>query len=238
MELDYAFMVRTFGILLQAIPVTLKLTAVTLVLATPFAFLLALARIYTVPYVAKFASVYVSVMRGIPMVLQILLVYSLLPSLLNYLFKRAGIAYNIFDLDTIWYAYIIFTLGEIAVLSEVFRSALGSVGDGQIEAGLSVGMNRRTIYRRILIPQALVRAMPSLCNVTVTLLKNTSLAFMMAVQDITATGKIAASYGYNYVEAYLDVFLVYIIVCSLVQIAFRISEKHLGRFRHASQTSG
>ena len=237
MELDYAFMVRTFGILLQAIPVTLKLTAVTLVLATPFAFLLALARIYTVPYVAKFASVYVSVMRGIPMVLQILLVYSLLPSLLNYLFKRAGIAYNIFDLDTIWYAYIIFTLGEIAVLSEVFRSALGSVGDGQIEAGLSVGMNRRTIYRRILIPQALVTAMPSLCNVTVTLLKNTSLAFMMAVQDITATGKIAASYGYNYVEA-LDVFLVYIIVCSLVQIAFRISEKHLGRFRHASQTSG
>ena len=226
MELDYAFMVRTFGILLQAIPVTLKLTAVTLVLATPFAFLLALARIYTVPYVAKFASVYVSVMRGIPMVLQILLVYSLLPSLLNYLFKRAGIAYNIFDLDTIWYAYIIFT------------SALGSVGDGQIEAGLSVGMNRRTIYRRILIPQALVTAMPSLCNVTVTLLKNTSLAFMMAVQDITATGKIAASYGYNYVEAYLDVFLVYIIVCSLVQIAFRISEKHLGRFRHASQTSG
>ena len=141
MELDYAFMVRTFGLLLQAIPVTLKLTAVTLVLATPFAFLLALARIYTVPYVAKFASVYVSVMRGIPMVLQILLVYSLLPSLLNYLFKRAGIAYNIFDLDTIWYAYIIFTLGEIAVLSEVFRSALGSVGDGQIEAGLSVGMN-------------------------------------------------------------------------------------------------
>ena len=49
MELDYAFMVRTFGILLQAIPVTLKLTAVTLVLATPCAFLLALARIYTVP---------------------------------------------------------------------------------------------------------------------------------------------------------------------------------------------
>ena len=238
MELNYEFMVRTFGLLLQAIPVTLKLTAVTLLLATPFAFLLALARIYAVPYAAKFASAYISVMRGIPLVLQILLVYSLLPSLLNYLFKQAGIAYNIFDLDTIWYAYIIFTFSEIAVLSEVFRSALGSVGDGQIEAGLSVGMNRRTIYWRILIPQALVTALPSLCNVTVTLIKNTSLAFMMAVQDITATGKIAASYGYNYVEAYLDVFLVYIIVCSLVQIAFRISEKHLGRFRHTSQISG
>ena len=237
MELNYAFMVDTFGLLLRAIPVTFKLTAVTLLLATPFAFLLALARINAVPYAAKFASTYVSVMRGIPMVLQILLVYSLLPSLLNYLFKRAGIPYNIFDLDTIWYAYIIFTFSEIAVLSEVFRSALGSVGGGQMEAGLSVGMSPWTIYRRILIPQALVTALPSLCNVTVTLIKNTSLAFMMAVQDITATGKIAASYGYNYVEAYLDVFLVYILVCSLVQMAFHISEKRLGRFRHVFRTA-
>ena len=206
MELNYAFMVDTFGLLLRAIPVTFKLTAVTLLLATPFAFLLALARINAVPYAAKFASTYVSVMRGIPMVLQILLVYSLLPSLLNYLFKRAGIPYNIFDLDT-------------------------------MEAGLSVGMSPWTIYRRIMIPQALVTALPSLCNVTVTLIKNTSLAFMMAVQDITATGKIAASYGYNYVEAYLDVFLVYILVCSLVQMAFHISEKRLGRFRHVFKTA-
>lgn len=84
---------------------------------------------------------------------------------------------------------------------------------------------------RIIIPQALVVALPSLCNVTVSLLKNTSLAFLMAVKDITATGKIAASYGYNYVEAYLDVFLVYIIVCSLVQVLFHYTEGYLGRFR-------
>lgn len=238
MELNYEFMLRTIGLLLQAVPVTLKITAVTLVLAAPFAFLLALARLYKVPYAGEFASAYVSVMRGIPVVVQILVVYSLLPSLLNYLFKKAGITYNIFDLDTIWYAYIIFTLSEIAILSEVFRSALGSIGGGQVEAGLSVGMSMWTIYRRILIPQALVTAIPSLCNVTVSLIKNTSLAFMMAVQDITAAGKIAASYGYNYVEAYLDVFLVYILLCSLVQAAFRFSERCLGKFRYPAQTRG
>ena len=238
MELNYEFMLRTIGLLLQAVPVTLKITAVTLLLAAPFAFLLALARLYKVPYAGEFASAYVSVMRGIPVVVQILVVYSLLPSLLNYLFKKAGITYNIFDLDTIWYAYIIFTLSEIAILSEVFRSALGSIGGGQVEAGLSVGMSMWTIYRRILIPQALVTAIPSLCNVTVSLIKNTSLAFMMAVQDITAAGKIAASYGYNYVEAYLDVFLVYILLCSLVQAAFRFSERCLGEFRYPAQTRG
>lgn len=238
MELSYSFMLDTFGLLLQAVPVTLKLTAVTLLVASPFAFLLALARLYNVPYGARFAETYVTVMRGIPVVVQILLVYSLLPSLLNYLFKKAGISYNIFDLDTIWYAYIIFTISETAVLSEVFRSALGSVGAGQMEAGLSVGLTPWMVYRRILIPQALVTALPSLCNVTVSLLKNTSLAFMMAVQDVTAAGRIAASYGYNYVEAYLDVFLLYVILCSLVQVSFRIAEKYLGRFRHSSQTSG
>ena len=140
MELSYAFMFDTFGLLLQAVPVTLKLTAVTLIVASPFAFLLALARLYDVPYGARFAEAYVTVLRGIPVVVQILLVYSLLPSLLNYLFKKTGITYNIFDLDTIWYAYIIFTISETAILSEVFRSALGSVGLGQMEAGLSVGL--------------------------------------------------------------------------------------------------
>jgi len=238
MELDYAFMTDTLVLLLKAVPVTLKITVVTLLLATPFAFLLALARLRDMPCMAKFASVYVSVMRGIPVVVQILLVYSLLPSLLNYLFKRLEVPYNIFDLDTIWYAYIIFTLSEIAILSEVFRSALGSIGDGQMEAGLSVGLKPWTIYRRILIPQALVTALPSLCNVTVSLIKNTSLAFMMAVQDVTAAGKIAASYGYNYVEAYLDVFFVYILICSLVQILFRVSERWIGRFRYSPRAQG
>ena len=56
--------------------------------------------------------------------------------------------------------------------------------------------------------QALVVALPALCNITVNLIKGTSLAFLMTVKDIMAIGKVAASYGYNYLEAYLDVFLV------------------------------
>lgn len=72
-------------------------------------------------------SRYISLIRGIPMVIQILVIYGLLPSLLNYLFKELGIKYNIFDLNTIWYAYVIFIISTIAVLAEVFRSALGSV---------------------------------------------------------------------------------------------------------------
>ena len=69
--------------------------------------------------------------------------------------------------------------------------------------------------------------MPNICNLTVTLIKNTSLAFMMTVKDITAVAKTQASYGFYYIEAYLDIFLIYIIVCSAVQFGFKFAEKRL-----------
>ena len=63
-------------------------------------------------------------------------------------------------------------------------------------------------------------------------------ASMMAVKDITAEGKIAASYVYNYVEAYIDVFVVYIISCTLAQFGFHLCEKHFGRYRQSAQSVG
>ena len=76
-------------------------------------------------------------------------------------------------------------------------------------------------------------ALPAICNITVNLIKGTSLAFLMTVKDVLAIGKIAASYGYNYIESYLDVFLVYIIVCTIVQLLYKFAEQHVGAFRAA-----
>lgn len=74
-------------------------------------------------------------------------------------------------------------------------------------------------------------ALPSICNITVNLVKGTSLAFLMTVKDIMAVGKIAASFGYNYVESYLDVFVVYIILCTIIQLAYDFAESRVGVFR-------
>lgn len=231
MELNYDFMIQTFPAILKGIPVTLKITLVSLLVAAPVSFFMALIRIYQVNILRQLVRVYVSFVRGTPMVLQILVVYSLVPSLLNYLIKSLGWDFNVFEADPIFYAYVVFTLNTVALLSEVFRSALLSVNEGQIEAGLSVGMSLPQIYRRIIIPQAMVAALPNLCNLAVNLIKNTSLAFLMTVKDITATGKIAAAYGYNYIEAYVDVFVVYLVLCTLVQLLFSFAEKHVGAFR-------
>ncbi len=231
MELNYQFMLHTLGLLLQGVPVTLSITAVALLAASPFAFLIALARLRQTPYVQGIIRLYLSLLRGVPVIIQILIIYSVLPSALNAIFKELGLPYNIFALPPIWYAFIIFTFGAVASLAEVFRSALASVPVGQMEAGLAMGMSPFHIYARIIIPQALAVVLPSLCNVTVSLIKNTSLAFVMSVKDVTAVGKIAASYGYNYVEAYIDVFFAYIVLCSLTQALFRLAEAYCGRFR-------
>lgn len=231
MELNYDFMLKTFLVVFKGIPVTLKITLASLLVAAPISFFMALVRIYRIRILKELVQVYVSFIRGTPMVLQILVVYSLVPSLLNYAIKDFGWNYNIFEVDPILYAYVVFTLSTIALLSEVFRSALLGIHEGQIEAGLSIGLTLSQVYIRIVIPQAMVAALPNLCNLAVNLIKNTSLAFLMTVKDITATGKIAASYGYNYIEAYVDVFLVYLVLCTIVQLLFRLAEEHVGAFR-------
>jgi len=225
--LDLSFLAHTFLLSLTAIPVTLNITAVSLAVGLSIGFLTALVRIYKVRVLSQTAAVFVSFIRGTPVVLQILVVYSLFPSLLHALFVRAGIKADVFSIDPIWYAYFVFSLNTTAVLSEVLRSALLTVSKGQLEAALTIGLTAEQAYSRIIIPQALAAAVPNICTAAVSLIKNTSLAFMMTVKDITAVAKIEAAYGYNYIEAYLDIFAVYIIVCVVVQKLFGILENRL-----------
>lgn len=230
---DVGFLLRTFALLWTAVPTTLLITLVSLLAGALFGFLLALARIYNVKVLKQLGAVYVSFMRGTPVVLQILVVYSVFPSFLNALVKQSGSSFNVFDINPILYAFIVFSLNTTATLSEVFRSALLTINKGQLEAGYTSGLTGLQTYRRIILPQAFVAALPNLCNATVGLIKNTSLAFMMTVKDITAVAKIEASFGYNYIEAYLDIFVIYIIICSVVQYLFKIWEQKVSAYKKA-----
>lgn len=225
MQLNTQFMWETFLHVLQGIPVTLIIVLVTLLFSVPFGFSMAVSRSGEGKIGRKIITAYVSLIRGTPVVLQILFLYSLLPAVLNYLIKEMmGLPYNVFRISPIFYACAVFTLNTTAVLSEVFRSALSTVNRGQMEAALSIGMTAAQAYFRIIIPQALVAALPNMCNATVGLLKSTSLAFMMTVKDVTAIARIDASFGYDYLEAYLVIFAVYIVLCSAVQGAFYLTE--------------
>lgn len=232
MKLNTDFMIKTFLAALKGIPVTLEITVVTLLLSAPIAFFMALKRLHKKGIGSRITAGYVSFVRGTPIVLQILFLYSLLPSLLNYLLNRVlELDFDVFGVPPILYAFAVFGLNTTAVLSEVFRSALLTVGHGQMEAAISVGLSRRQAYLRIIIPQAMVSALPNICNTTVNLLKSTSLAFMMTVKDIMAIAKVQAAYGYNYIEAYLVVLLIYILLCTLVQLLFKAVERYLSSYK-------
>ena len=225
-------MQETFLLVWQGAGVTLALTALSLVLAAPAAFCFAVLRVRGQGIGGTIARLYVSFVRGTPLILQILLLYSLLPSLINALVKDLGLDINVFEaVDPFYYAVFIFTVNTIALLTEAFRSALRAIPKGQFEAGLAGGLSAFQTYVHVIIPHALVVALPSIANITVNLIKGTSLAFLMTVKDIMAVGKIAASYGYNYIEAYLDVFFVYLVLCTIVQLLFAAAERRVGAFR-------
>ncbi|WP_277584869.1 amino acid ABC transporter permease [Psychrobacillus antarcticus] len=232
--LNYTFLIDTFFIALSGVPITLLVTIVALLFALPLGFLLALTRINQVPILNWFSRIYVSFVRGTPIIIQIFIVYASVPLILSLFFEKYNININVYNINPIWYAFIVFSFSTTAILIEVFRSALSTVNKGQLEAAQSVGLSNFQAYRRIVIPQALVVAMPNICTATVNLIKATSLGYAMSLQEITLKAKVAANVGYNYVEAYIDIFLVYIILCSLVEYGFKLYEKRLRRYKYVS----
>lgn len=234
MSFNFDFFLKTFITAFNGMPVTLKLTAFSLLIALPVGFLFAVIRLREKSTAKNIVKGYVSFVRGTPIVVQILLIYSVVPSALASVFKELNISFNVFDIDPMLYAYIVFTFNTIALLSEVFRSALATVEKGQLEAAEAAGLTTLQGYIRIVIPQAMVTAIPNICTTTTNLIKSTSLAFLMTVKDITAVAKVEAAYGYNYIEAYMVIWIIYIIVCTVVELLFKLLEKHLKIYKTAA----
>ena len=223
--MDLNYIVNTFLVTLKGIPVTLIIMVVAILLSFIPALLLALGQIYKVRGVRTFSVVYLAFIRATPPILLILFFYSLFPSLLNQIVKSLGSQVDVFKFNPLYYAFIIYSLMTTGSLSEILRSAILTVDKGQLEAAQAIGLTNFQAYRRIVFPQALRSALPNLANLVINLVKGTSLVFVMTVKDITALAKIEASHSYQYSESYLVIFVIYLIICGLIQWMFRGLEK-------------
>lgn len=223
MDLDY--IVKTFLETLKGVPTTLIIMIVAMVLSFLPALFLALGQIYKVKGVRTFSLVYLAFIRATPPILLILFFYSLFPSLLNQFLKSIGSDVDIFKLNPIYYAFIIYSLMTTGSLSEILRSAILTVDKGQLEAAQAIGLTTSQAYVRIVFPQALRSALPNLANLVINIVKGTSLIFVMTIKDITAIARVEASYGYQYFESYFVIFLQYILICGLIQWGFSILER-------------
>lgn len=212
---------------LGGVPVAFEIILVAMAVSLPLGFGMALARNRGIPALSQLLALFVSFVRGTPLVVQIFIWYSGGPRILNVAAKSLGLSIDVFGVNPMVYAFIVFGLNNTAHMCEVFRSALASVGREQMEAAVSVGLTKLQGYVRVVIPQAMVSAVPNICNSTLKLFKNTSLVYIMSVMDITGRAKTAAGTGYNYIEAYTLIFVVYIVICLCMEKGFSVFEQYL-----------
>lgn len=223
--IDFATIVEDFFVALGGIHITLIMVIVPLLVAIPVGLAMAIVIVRRVPVVSQIARVYVSFMRGTPIIVQIFLIYNSLPALINVVIIALDIPVSIWDVNNLTYAITAFTASEIAILSEVFRAAINGIDDGQVEAAQCCGLTLVESYARIVIPQAFGVAIPVLGNATADLIKTTSLAFSMAVTDVMGLAKIEGAASSDYFDAYLAVFCVYLALVLVSEQVFKLLDR-------------
>ena len=156
------------------VTVTVSLFLIVLVLSVPFGVLAALLRLSPIGIVRKIMAFYVYIMRGTPLMLQILFIYYGLPF----------IPYVGVQLDDTTAAVISFVLNYAAYLCEIFRGGIQSIPKGQYEGAKVLGFTYVQTMRKIILPQVIKRVLPPLANETINLLKDTSLVYILAMNDV------------------------------------------------------
>ena len=160
--------------LIEGTGVTLQVFAITLVLSLPLGLVLALLRISRFGVVSGAVNAYIWLMRGSPLMLQMLFIYFALPFV-----PVIGIKLPDFPA-----AIVAFVLNYAAYFAEIFRAGIQSIGRGQYEAARVLGMTYTQTMRRIVLPQVIKRILPPVSNETITLVKDTSLIYVLAMNDL------------------------------------------------------
>jgi len=168
------YLLQILGPLLQGTAVTLQVFLITLALAVPLGLALALIRISSFRAASTAVSGYIWLMRGTPLMLQMLFIYFALPFV-------PVIGVRLPDFPA---AIVAFTLNYAAYFAEIFRAGIQSVGRGQHEAAQVLGLNYAQTMRRIVLPQMIKRILPPMSNETITLVKDTSLIYVLAMNDL------------------------------------------------------
>ena len=168
------------GMLLEGFGTTLQIFLFTLVGSIPLAVPVALARMSRFAPLRTVARIYISIMRGTPLMLQMFAIYFA--------------PYYVFGIeltpDSKWYACIVaFIVNYAAYFAEIYRSGIQSIPRGQYEAAEVLGYTRAQCFVRIVLPQVVKRILPSMGNEVITLVKDTSLAFAIGVAEMFSTAK-------------------------------------------------
>lgn len=221
-------MIESIPAIAKGIPISLAIALIAFFIGLIIGLFVALIKIYRVPVLYQISSLYVSFIRGTPLLVQIFLSYYGIPLVIRYINIRYSLNWDVSFIPAIYFIYVAFSLNSGAYLSETIRSAIQAVNKGQMEACYSVGMTTSQGLRRIILPQAVTVALPNIGNHFVSLLKDSSLAFAASVPEIIGQAKIIAGRTSQFFEVYIVAALIYWGICIVIE---RLLEYLENRFR-------
>jgi cystine transport system permease protein len=201
------------GAIMGTIPLALSSFAIGLVLALA----LALMRLSRRRWLSSIARVYISLVRGTPLLVQLFVIFYGLPSL--------GLV-----IDPWPSAIVAFSINVGGYAAEVIRAAILSVPKGQWEAAYMIGMSHRRSLTRIILPQAARVSVPPLSNTFISLVKDTSLASLILVTELFREAQQVASFSGQFMALYLEAALLYWIICLVLSSGQGVLEKRLDRY--------
>lgn len=208
--------------ILPYLPVTFKIIFYATVFGILLGIFVAVIRIKKIPVLHQLAGIYVSFMRGTPMLVQLLVIFYGLPIFIQQMFNI-----NVNRWDKIVFVYITYMLNQGAFLSEIFRCSILAIPKGQMEAAYSVGLTQFQAFRRIILPQAARVAVPSFGSDFIGLFQNTSLAFLIGVVDIMGRAKTIGTATKHVLEAYIFIAILFIVISLIVKGFFYLLDKKL-----------
>lgn len=214
--------------ILPYLRVTLGVMALVILFGAALAILITVFKLSKHKVLRVIANVYIQITRCTPSIVILFIVYYGIPKLVKVLFNV-----NINFWPKIIFVVLSLSLLYAATLAEIIRSAYESVGKGQLEAGLSIGLSKFQTIFRIIFPQAFVVALPNLGNSFISLLKEGSLAFTIGLIDVMGAGNliIARNYGGYGLETYIALTIIYWVLTLALEGIFKLLEKHFSKGR-------
>ena len=189
------------------LPLTLLLASLSIVMAFPIALVVALGRRSNLPAIRSFCTIYVELVRGVPLISVLFMASFMFP-----LFMPQGVT-----LDVLVRVIAGITLFAAAYMAEIIRGGLQAIPKGQLEAADTLGLSYWQTQRKIVLPQALAMVVPSIMNNFISIFKDTSLVTIVSMYELTGALSLALNSDVNWrpfkIEAYLFITVIYFLFC-------------------------
>ena len=220
---DPMLIIEFIPTLIHYLGVTLQILVVSILLGLIIGIAAAIPRLFKIPILNQLVILYVSFIRGTPILIQLFLVFYGLPAVLMF------VNIDISRMEAIYFVIVTYAISNGAGFAEIFRGAIRAVDLGQTEAAYSVGMTSSQNFFRIVLPQAIRIAFPNMANSVIGSLKDTSLAFTIGVMDMMGRGDTLIASTAHALEVYISLSVIYYVIVILLEKLFRLSEKHFNR---------